>query len=442
MKKILLLLFVLSFLSENLYSQREVVIETFDNWGANGLPVGYDWSSDIDINEYRSCINQVDGISGSAIKVSALYSNTSHMVNAVVKTMNFVDEVPESIKITVKNNGSEIKAIYLMVDFFYDLQRVKRHIPYFTNYYYPEWKTFSEYCYIGPPLEFNKMIIAFIPSLNPNNNNEWIIYDEITLIWGSSVELIEPTKDDTWICGENELIKWSADDADDSLKIEYSIDGGVSYTLISDTLKGSDGELEWLVPDIEPTTKARIKITSLKTNDGAESENFRIKSYIITRLDNNGDYITYDVNIDRWNYGNNMNDMFPYSWWFNKFDYQNGIDPFTNDTYPQTFLINLFSNALRSDYPDWISFVNAFSVNTCYVSTTNGVYSPTALLKWLAIKRPWGGSCFGIANANALAFSQRDEFKAHYPDYPNFVDPMGVQSDTNVVKVITEVYTK
>ncbi len=46
MKKILLLLFVLSFLSENLYSQREVVIESFDDWGANGLPVGYEWSID------------------------------------------------------------------------------------------------------------------------------------------------------------------------------------------------------------------------------------------------------------------------------------------------------------------------------------------------------------------------------------------------------------
>ncbi len=231
-----------------------------------------------------------------------------------------------------------------------------------------------------------------MPTLH--NNNAWQIYDEIKFIWGSSVKLIEPTKDDKWICGEKETIKWSADDANDSLKIEYSIDGGVSYTLIADTLKASDGNYEWSVPDIEPTTKARIKITSLKTNDEAESENFGIKPYIITRLDNNGDYITYDINIDRWNYGNNTNDMFPYSWWFNKFDYQNGIDPFTNDTYPQTFLMNPFSNALRSDYPDWISFVNAFSVNTCYVSTTNGVYSPTALLKWLAIKKTLGRELF------------------------------------------------
>ncbi len=441
MKKILLLLFVLSFLSENLYSQREVVIESFDDWGANGLPVGYEWNIDSMKTPFLSCINQVDGISGSAIKLIDSYSATSNPTNSFSRTINFVDEVPESISVVLKNFGSENRNGFMSVSAYNDSQHVIFFVPP-GNSDYPEWYTYTKYLNDGSPIEFNKVIIRIVPFAHPTHNNAWQIYDEIKFIWGSSVKLIEPTKDDKWICGEKETIKWTTRDTTDNVRIEYSEDGGISYNLIDDNINASDNQYEWTIPDIEPTTKARIKIISHNTNDQFESKNFEIKPYIITRIDNNGDYISYDINIDRWNYGNYPNDMFPYSWWFNKFDYKNGIDPFTNDTYPQTYLLNPFRNAFRSDFPDWISFVNAFSVGTCYISTSLGIYSPMALLKWSAIKKPWGGSCFGIANANALAFSKRTEFQARYPNYPNFMDPINVRSDSNVIKVITELFTK
>ncbi len=51
------------------------------------------------------------------------------------------------------------------------------------------------------------------------------------------------------------------------------------------------------------------------------------------------------------------------------------------------------------------------------------------------------GSCFGIAASNALAFSHKAEFISKFTSFPSFTDPITVTSDTNVIPVITELFT-
>lgn len=88
-----------------------------------------------------------------------------------------------------------------------------------------------------------------------------------------------------------------------------------------------------------------------------------------------------------------------------------------------------------ADHMDWISFVNTFTPEACYKNIAKSTYSPTALRLWSIVKGEWGGSCFGIAIANAIVFRNKDEFTARYPSYPEFKYPIDVTSNDPVKKI-------
>jgi len=170
------------------------------------------------------------------------------------------------------------------------------------------------------------------------------------------------------------------------------------------------------------------------------SDLFKIKGYRLTKLDGNGDYIAYDIFTDRWGFGNIDNDVWPSTWW-QRFNYQ-GTDPFTESEYSQWQGNFVFASTLSEEFPDWVAWVNAYTINVCYISTFLGIYSPTALSKWDAKNNIWNGSCFGIAASNALAFSHKDDFISRFPSFPNFVDSLiTVTSDSNVIPVMSELFS-
>ena len=131
--------------------------------------------------------------------------------------------------------------------------------------------------------------------------------------------------------------------------------------------------------------------------------------------------------------------MWPYAWYMKQFDYQ-GKDPFTDINYSQTQVAGAFANSVPWDHVDWESWVNTFGIDNCYQSTLQGIYSPTAVSKWRSWTSSWGGSCFGIAVANALAFGYKEEFFNKYPYYPDFTNPIEVTSDNQVKTVINELF--
>ena len=255
----------------------------------------------------------------------------------------------------------------------------------------------------------------------------------------SSLYITEPTNTSKFIAGETSLIKWTGGESGQTIQIEYTTDNGTNWFFI-DYAQATNGQYVWDVPATFLTTKAKIKITDvLNTPTFDESDKFKIKPYILTRIDQNGDYYEFRKDRDQWGFWNNPNDMWPETWW-RQFNYY-GTDPFTGAQYSQTQGHRAFANSKPEDHTDWVSWVRAFGVNACYKSTSNKIYNDSTILSWRSVVRQWKGSCFGIAASNALAFRYRDLFTNRFPIFPNFTNPNTVASDSGVKRVVNELYT-
>jgi probable HAF family extracellular repeat protein len=252
------------------------------------------------------------------------------------------------------------------------------------------------------------------------------------------ISIVRPSQDYKFIAGTKDTIKWVGGIPGSLLEIEYSADDGKTFHWMEGALV-DDRFYVWDIPDTLLSTKCKIRVTDWNDTSITDVSNkFRIKPYIITRLDENNDYIAYDTYTDRWGFGNNETDMWPSSYW-QKFNYQ-GIDPFTEDLYSNWQGFYVFALSQPDDFPDWESFVRTFAVDACYISTTLNIYSPTALKRWARIKGNWRGSCYGISTSNALAFSHKQEFINRYPNFPSFNSPISVQSNSSVIPVISELF--
>lgn len=153
----------------------------------------------------------------------------------------------------------------------------------------------------------------------------------VQLIYG--IDITYPQEGTLMIAGEVDTIKWKGGEDGQYLSLQYSVDGGRTYDWVNlEQVEASEGKCGWDIPDDIIGRRAIIKILDASNGDSlAASDTFKIKPYIITRVDENGEYIAYDKSTDRWGFSNNPDDMWPQSWW-QRFDYW-GIDPFTNKNY-------------------------------------------------------------------------------------------------------------
>ena len=254
-----------------------------------------------------------------------------------------------------------------------------------------------------------------------------------------SIYIVNPLNE-KWMAGETNTIKWTGGEAGQFIQLEYSLDDGQTYDLIDFGIPADSGNFEWKTPKNLISTKMRIKIFDLADSlNKSVSDAFRIKPYVLTRIDQNGNYIEYLNQRDIWGFENNPDHMWIQEW-YQQFDYR-GIDPFTGSQYSQWQALSAFKNAPDSFYVDWISFVNAFSVDASYNKVSLGFYDWTAVKLWKSYHAKYEGACFGIAVSNALAFYKRDQFIKKYPEFPKIItDPKNVQADNEVRKVISELF--
>ncbi len=256
------------------------------------------------------------------------------------------------------------------------------------------------------------------------------------------INIIDPTSGIKWIAGEQDTIRWNktgVDSVNIFISQDFQNNTGTFDTVVVDYPADSLFYI-WNIPDTILSTKCVIQIVDNNDTTIADtSDLFKIKGYRLTKLDGNGDYIAYDIFTDRWGFGNSRSHVWP-TWWWSQFNYQ-GIDPFTGFQYSQWQVDSIFAFTLPGEFPDWEAWVNAYTTNVCYISILDGIYSPTALFHWDAINNFWEGSCFGISASNALAFSHTDEFVSRFPSFPSFTDPITVNSDSNVIPVITELFS-
>jgi photosystem II stability/assembly factor-like uncharacterized protein len=78
---------------------------------------------------------------------------------------------------------------------------------------------------------------------------------------GASITLNAPNGGEMWEAGSVENITWSAPGVD-SVRIEYTINDGGRWNMISAGVPASPGSYAWTVPDA-PSTQVRVKVTSV-----------------------------------------------------------------------------------------------------------------------------------------------------------------------------------
>jgi hypothetical protein len=256
--------------------------------------------------------------------------------------------------------------------------------------------------------------------------------------------ILNPDEGTLWIAGEQDTIRWDLVTQSNNLILDFSTDGGTNWQMITSGVSADDKKYGWDIPEGILSTKCLVKIKDNSTqNELAVSETFKIKPYMHTRIHpSTGDFISYKINNDRWGFSNVPNDLWYPSWYY-RFDYQ-GIDPFTGIQYPQiqSDEFTAFAFAQSMNFPDWVSWVRAFSVGACYVNPALAIYKQTAVERWEGAKDDkWSGSCFGIGGTNALAFRFNDQFFNKFRHFPNIGDPIYVLSDYDVIPVVNEVFT-
>lgn len=255
--------------------------------------------------------------------------------------------------------------------------------------------------------------------------------------------ITEPDPGELWIAGETDTIEWTG--GPDTVNILFSTDyhnGNGTFTSIVQNYNANSRSYIWQIPDTMLSRKCIIKIQKASdTSANVESSIFRIKPYVLTRIDPvDSNYYEFRKNRDQWGFWNEPDHMWP-SIWHQQFNY-NGIDPFTNSQYSRWQAGGAFINVNSSLHPDWVSWVNTFTVNSCYHSTFLGIYKADAVLKWKANTDVWNGSCFGIAIANALAFQNKNAFSTRYPGFPSIINnPINITSNDGVKRTINELFT-
>jgi probable HAF family extracellular repeat protein len=260
------------------------------------------------------------------------------------------------------------------------------------------------------------------------------------LLKPKTFSITSPVAGEKWIAGETDTITWTDGQVGHQLKIDYSTDNGNTFSALASNVPASDGSYIWSIPKTIISTKVKLRFKDVvDTLLIVTSDSFKIKPYIITRIDSStGDYVAYNINTDKWNFRNSPGHMWDSTWW-RQFNYQ-GVDSFTNQPYPQDGIIT-FRVAASSIHPDWVSWVNTFGTSNCYHDLGSATYSFLAIIRWQYARDPWNGSCFGIAISNALAFYKKNQFKTRYPTFPNFTNPIDVTSNNQVKKVINELFT-
>lgn len=118
--------------------------------------------------------------------------------------------------------------------------------------------------------------VSFTPSNNciVQCNASGIFVSDTFTISSSSILLNSPNSTSVWNTGSSHNISWTSTGID-SIKIEYSYNGGISYSTIIASVLASQGSYSWLVPSPQ-SYNARIRISRVcNTSQFSTSGNFR-----------------------------------------------------------------------------------------------------------------------------------------------------------------------
>ncbi|HEX9657497.1 MAG TPA: T9SS type A sorting domain-containing protein [Bacteroidota bacterium] len=247
--------------------------------------------------------------------------------------------------------------------------------------------------------------------------------------------ITSPKAGELWIAGEQDTIRWSAPPGL-QLRIEFSDDDGATYSTVATNIQSDSNHYVWDIPPAL-SRKCRIKLIDIADESTyAVSERFKVKGYQLTRLRTDSSYEAFLPDLHGWRFLNTADTMWPGSWW-SQFNYQSGLDPYTNELYPDD---NPFASAFSDDFVDWPLFVKSFLPSRCYLSLTPPVYSPSAAFQWGETTIPYGGSCDGFAISSLLAFDFEQAFLDSFPSIGTYVNLYDLPVNDERRKVINQLW--
>jgi hypothetical protein len=261
----------------------------------------------------------------------------------------------------------------------------------------------------------------------------------IELAWGvtkakSAIFISKPGAGEIVKANEPYNITFSSAGISSPLRIDVTTDGGNSYKTLSSNVAANATSYIWDVPD-DLGAKCIIKIADIAdTTIKAVAGYFKIKGYVLTRINNSGDYEKFEPAKHGWQFINTGSVMWENSWWA-QFNYKTGIDPYTNSFYP-----DFFSKTYSSNFPDWPLWVSIFTPAQCYYGS-GAAYIEKAQLRWKAFSdSTFMGSCFGFSVSSFLAFDYTNQFVTANPGIPTFTDLFDLSMNNAIRSVINGDY--
>lgn len=123
-----------------------------------------------------------------------------------------------------------------------------------------------------------------------DTNTGWAVGDEGKILKYSqaTIQLTSPNGEESWKSGSNQSITWSSSGIT-NIKIEYSIDNGTSWNLVTASTAANTGNYLWSVPNLSSTqTRVRISDAVNSAINDISDNVFIIYSSSITLLSPNG----------------------------------------------------------------------------------------------------------------------------------------------------------
>ncbi len=260
---------------------------------------------------------------------------------------------------------------------------------------------------------------AIITWMDARNGTDWDIYAQRVRSDGSlggdlNFSITSPLSGEKWIAGETDTIRWTGgpDTVDIFISLDYE-NGHGTFLPVMYNYFSPNRFFAIDIPNNILSSKSVIRIqSSSDSTQRVESGVFRIKGYVLTRIRTDGSYEAFEPDEDGWSFQNISDNMWPPLWWV-LINYQTGLDPYTGAVYPQEEFANMHSY----NFPDWSLFVEAFTVQKCYLSTgASPVYKPSAIQRWKDfVSFNWNGSCAGFSVSSLLVFCFEEDFLNQFP---------------------------
>ncbi len=247
------------------------------------------------------------------------------------------------------------------------------------------------------------------PGDNNNYGASWIFVE-------APLAVIRPVTSEVVLAGEPYDIQWQTTGID-SIKIGYSLDSGKTYQDVVSSIAANQNHYTWIFPDTL-STRCKVRISDVAdSTTSALSGRFRLKGYVLTRINSSGDYEAFSTEKHGWSFKNDSLSMWPSSWW-SQFDYAHGNDPNTGKPYFLPFLRQSAVTA-PSDYSDWPLFVDAFQKQYCF--KFGGWVTTKALEFWVSnTRREFKGTCSGFAISSLIAFTNPEALRDSFPTIGSF----------------------